>query len=44
MTWNLDTGTIYDDEKRRAGSNHVDPIMFCGMITTFITRRKSRQL
>ncbi len=30
-TWN--TGTIYDDEKLRAGSNYVDPIMFCGMIT-----------
>ena len=30
-TWT--TGTIYDDNKRRAGSNYVDPIMFCGMIT-----------
>ena len=30
-TW--ETGTIYDDDKRRAGSNYVDPIMFCGMIT-----------
>ena len=30
-TWT--TGTIYDDGKRRAGSNYVDPIMFCGMIT-----------
>ena len=29
-TWT--TGTIYDDEKRRAGSNYVDPIMFRGMI------------
>lgn len=29
-TWT--TGTIYDDDKRRAGSNYVDPIMFCGMI------------
>ena len=30
-TWT--TGTIHDDDKRRAGSNYVDPIMFCGMIT-----------
>ena len=29
-TWT--TGTIYDDDKRRAGSNYVDPIMFCGML------------
>ena len=29
-TWK--TGTIYDDDKRRAGSNYVDPIMFCGMM------------
>ena len=29
-TWT--TGTIHDDDKRRAGSNHVDPIMFKGMI------------
>jgi hypothetical protein len=30
-TWK--TGTVYDDDKRRAGSNYVDPIMFKGMIT-----------
>jgi hypothetical protein len=29
-TWN--TGTIYDDDKRRAGSNYIDPIMFHGML------------
>ena len=29
-TWT--SGTIYDDDKRRAGSNYVDPIMFCGML------------
>ncbi len=29
-TWT--TGTIYDDGKRRAGSNYVDPILFCGMM------------
>ena len=29
-TWT--TGTIHDDDKLRAGSNYVDPIMFCGML------------
>jgi secreted trypsin-like serine protease len=39
-TWT--TGTIYDDNKRRAGSNHVDPIMFHGMIVCSVQGTKSQ--
>jgi len=39
-TW--ETGTIYDDEKRRAGSNYVDPIMFQGMITCSVQDKSKR--
>jgi hypothetical protein len=36
------TGTIYDDNKRRAGSNHVDPIMFHGMIVCSVQGTKNQ--
>jgi len=39
-TWT--TGTIYDDDKRRAGSNYVDPIKFCGMIVCSVQGTKSQ--
>ena len=39
-TWT--TGTIYDDDKRRAGSNYVDPIMFCGMMVCSVQGTKSQ--
>ena len=39
-TWT--TGTIYDDGKRRAGSNYVDPIMFQGMITCSLQDKSKR--
>ena len=39
-TW--ETGTIYDDDKRRAGSNYVDPIMFQGMITCSLQDKSKR--
>lgn len=39
-TW--ETGTIYDDNKLRAGSNYVDPIMFCGMITCSLQDKSKR--
>lgn len=39
-TW--DTGTIYDDGKRRAGSNYIDPIMFRGMMVCSVQGTKSQ--
>lgn len=39
-TWT--TGTIYDDNKRRAGSNHVDLIMFHGMMVCSVQGTKSQ--
>jgi secreted trypsin-like serine protease len=39
-TWK--TGTIYDDNKRRAGSNYIDPIMFRGMIVCSVQGTKSQ--
>jgi len=36
------TGTIYDDDKRRAGSNYVDPIMFCGMMVCSVQGTKKQ--
>lgn len=39
-TW--ETGTIYDDDKRRAGSNYIDPIMFRGMITCSLQDKSKR--
>ena len=36
------TGTIYDDNKRRAGSNYVDPIMFKGMIVCSVQGTKKQ--
>jgi hypothetical protein len=39
-TWT--TGTIYDDDKRRAGSNYVDPIMFCGMMVCSVQDKSKR--
>ena len=39
-TWT--TGTIYDDNKLRAGSNHVDPIMFHGMMVCSVQGTKSQ--
>ena len=39
-TWT--TGTIYDDGKCRAGSNYVDPIMFCGMMVCSVQGTKSQ--
>ena len=39
-TW--ETGTIYDDNKLRAGSNYVDPIMFRGMITCSLQDKSKR--
>ena len=39
-TWT--TGTIYDDNKLRAGSNYIDPIMFCGMMVCSVQGTKSQ--
>ena len=39
-TWT--TGTIYDDNKRRAGSNYVDPLMFCGMMVCSVQGTKNQ--
>lgn len=39
-TWN--SGTIYDDGKRRAGSNYVDPILFNGMLVCSVQGTKSQ--
>ena len=39
-TWT--TGTIYDDDKRRAGSNYIDPIMFRGMMVCSVQDKSKR--
>jgi hypothetical protein len=39
-TWN--TGTIHDDNKRRAGSNYIDPIMFNGMMVCSVQGTKTQ--
>ena len=36
MTGTWSTGTIKDDMKRRAGSNHVDKLLFKGMLVTSV--------
>ena len=39
-TWT--TGTIYDDNKLRAGSNYISPIMFCGMMVCSVQDKSKR--
>ena len=39
-TWQ--TGTIYNDNKCRAGSNYVDPIMFYGMLVCSVQDKSKR--
>ena len=39
-TWT--TGTIYDDNKLRAGSNYISPLMFCGMMVCSVQDKGKR--